>query len=110
MYQPAANTLPGTDSKAMHTGLGHPGQGQTSSELRHDGQHHAKKQGTGTVGLNTVGQSQKELNPQDPQFANQRKLDQDYPTGARAGVGGNAGEDRIPEPAERVAAENNPNR
>jgi hypothetical protein len=81
MYQSASSTLTGSDSGTTYTGLGHPGQGQTSSELRHDGQQHRKRQGLGTVGLGEVGQSQKEVNPQDPQFANQRALDQDYPTG-----------------------------
>ena len=35
----------------MHTGLGHPGQGQTSTELRHDGKHTATREGQGLQGL-----------------------------------------------------------
>ncbi|KZT63829.1 hypothetical protein DAEQUDRAFT_747708 [Daedalea quercina L-15889] len=33
------DTLTGATSKDVHNHLGHPGTGQTSSELRHDGQH-----------------------------------------------------------------------
>lgn len=40
----------------MHKGLGHPGQGQTSTELRHDGEHTSKKQG-GLVGRGAVTES-----------------------------------------------------
>ncbi|KAI5117283.1 hypothetical protein M0805_005608 [Coniferiporia weirii] len=43
----ASDTLTGTTSADVHTGYGHPGQGQTSSELRHDGQHGRKKQELG---------------------------------------------------------------
>ena len=41
----------------MHTGLGHPGQGQTSNELRHDGQHTRKNVGGHGGGLAGVGAS-----------------------------------------------------
>ena len=41
----------------MHTGLGHPGQGQTSTELRHDGQHTSKNVGGHGGGLAGVGAS-----------------------------------------------------
>ncbi|KAF2736329.1 hypothetical protein EJ04DRAFT_169730 [Polyplosphaeria fusca] len=37
IFQSASSTLQGADSADVHTGLGHPGHGQTSSELRHDG-------------------------------------------------------------------------
>lgn len=51
MYQDASTTLGGATSKDVHTGLGHPGQGMTSTEERHDGMHGRKKQGLGTAGL-----------------------------------------------------------
>lgn len=35
----AADTLTGATSQDVHNHLGHPGTGQTSSELHHDGQH-----------------------------------------------------------------------
>ena len=39
----------------MHTGLGHPGQGQTCSELTHDGGHNSSKQGGGLAGVGASG-------------------------------------------------------
>lgn len=47
----ALDTLGGTDSGAVHTGLGHPGSGQTSSELRNEGQSGLKGQETGGSGM-----------------------------------------------------------
>ncbi|KAH9831187.1 uncharacterized protein C8Q71DRAFT_727014 [Rhodofomes roseus] len=38
----AGDTLTGATSKDVHAHLGHPGSGQTSSELHHDGQHGRK--------------------------------------------------------------------
>ncbi|KAB8232494.1 hypothetical protein ETB97_000857 [Aspergillus alliaceus] len=43
----AEQTLMGATSQDVHTGLGHPGSGQTSTELRHDGQAHRKNPGQG---------------------------------------------------------------
>lgn len=95
MYQSAGDTLTGADSKDVHTGLGHPGQGQTSSELHHDGQSHRKRQGLGTVGLTTEPDSHKPIDPHDPYMADQRSLEGDHPTGRIANQP-NA-EDRVPE-------------
>jgi hypothetical protein len=47
MYQDASSTITGATSADVHTGLGHPGQGQTSNELRHAD----KKGGQGLTGL-----------------------------------------------------------
>ncbi|EKG12645.1 hypothetical protein MPH_10234 [Macrophomina phaseolina MS6] len=108
-YTPSAtDSLGGTTSADVHTGLGHPGEGQTSVEQRHDGQHGRKKQGTGLVGVgaNTIGvNGRDEVNPHDPGFASQRALDKDVQTGTRGTVGGPAAEERLPESADRVAAE-----
>ena len=54
-YTSANDTLGGTTSGAVHTGLGHPGQGQTSTELRHDGTHTATREGNGLQGLSQGG-------------------------------------------------------
>ncbi|KAF2657654.1 hypothetical protein K491DRAFT_594533 [Lophiostoma macrostomum CBS 122681] len=97
MYQSASETLQGATSQDVHTGLGHPGQGQTSSELHHDGQHTRTKQGLGTVGLARVSDSAKPVNPHDPEFANQRNLEEDVPAGKRGNVGGPPAEERVPE-------------
>ena len=42
----------------------------------------------------------------DPHFAGQRNLEEKVPAGQRGNVGGPAAQERIPETAERVAAEN----
>ncbi|KAI0777263.1 hypothetical protein BD413DRAFT_638962 [Trametes elegans] len=42
------DTLGGATSKDVNDGLGHPGQGQTSAELHHDGSAHRKRQLRGT--------------------------------------------------------------
>jgi hypothetical protein len=55
-FTPASATLGGADSRDLHQGLGHPGQGQTSTEIRHDGEHHRKRDGDG-AGLQGVGSS-----------------------------------------------------
>lgn len=47
----AESTLQGATSQDVHKGLGHPGSGQTSTEIRHDGEHHRKRQGHGLEGV-----------------------------------------------------------
>lgn len=54
---PASATLGGATSADVHTGLGHPGSGQTSTELRHEGQHTSKNVGGHGAGLAGVGAS-----------------------------------------------------
>jgi hypothetical protein len=103
MYQDASTTLQGATSADVHTGLGHPGQGQTSSELRDN-----TRVDNGLVGLSSqTERSAKNENTtgRDPAFAHQRNLD-DVPTGQRGNIGGPPAEEREPETADRVAAEN----
>lgn len=96
--------MPGATSGAVHTGLGHPGQGQTSRELRHDGAQHSGQ--GGYEGLKSTAAA-KVTDPRDPLQADQRALDKDEAApGQRGNVGGPAAEDRIPEGSERVAVEN----
>lgn len=100
MYQKASDTLTGATSGDVHTGLGHPGQGQTSSEL-----HHEKKGGQGLAGLaDSVSQGNVKDLKDDPTHAAQRNLD-NVPTGQRGNTGGPSAEERIPESASSVAAE-----
>jgi hypothetical protein len=102
MYQSASSTLTGASSADVHTGLGHPGQGQTSRELRHPD----RKDGKGLVGLAEgveQGKAAKELKDL-PEHAQQRNLG-DVPTGQRGNVGGPPAQELVPETAERVAAE-----
>ena len=55
--QADALDMPGATSGDVHTGLGHPGSGQTSSELRHEGQHTSKRVGSGFEGVGAEGGS-----------------------------------------------------
>ena len=43
----AADTMTGVTSGDVHDGIGKPGSGMTSAEMRHDGQHGRRKQGLG---------------------------------------------------------------
>lgn len=102
MFRDASSTLTGASSGDVHTGLGHPGQGQTSNELHHD-----KKVGQGLTGLaDSVGQGNVKDLKDDPTHAAQRNLD-NVPTGQRGNTGGPAAEERVPESASSVAAETN---
>lgn len=90
----AQSTITGATSADVNTGLGKPASGQTSQEL-HDGSHER-------AGLEGVGASRK-----DP--IRERALDIDVPKGTRGksahpeDIPG--AEERLPESAERVAAE-----
>jgi hypothetical protein len=99
MYQDASSTLTGASSADVHTGLGHPGQGQTSNELRHPD----KKGGSGLAGLaDSVGQGNVKDLKDDPTHAHQRNLG-DVPTGQRGNTGGPSAQDRVPEGAQSAA-------
>lgn len=101
MYQSASSTITGATSADVHTGLGHPGQGQSSNELRH-----ADKQGgQGLAGL-AEGVSQHNVGSlkDDPTHAAQRNLG-DVPTGQRGNTGGAAAQESVPETAASVAAD-----
>jgi hypothetical protein len=101
MYQDASSTITGATSSDVHTGLGHPGQGQTSKEL-----HHAdKKGGSGLAGLaDSVEQGNVKDLKDLPEHAHQRNLD-DVPTGQRGNTGGPPAQERVPESAESVASD-----
>lgn len=102
----ATSTLGGSTSADVNTGLGKPIQGQTSAELRHDGQTHRKAVGGGGVeGLNTAP-GYKNVDPHAPEHAGQRALDSEVAQpGQRGTVGGPPAEERLPETAEGVATE-----
>lgn len=109
MYPTGENReLPGTDSGAVHTGLGKPIQGQSSSELRHDGQNSGKKQELGLAGQTSGFPDQTggpgKGNLQDPEFAGQRNLGVDE-AGTRGNAGGLSAQEQVPESAETVARE-----
>jgi len=106
----ASDTIQGATSGDVHTGLGHPGQGQSSKEL-HDG---SKSGGMG--GPEGVGGTAPVANLVDahqPEHADQRALNKDDAKVGRGSAGGDAAQDRggaaaqdrIPESADTVAAE-----
>lgn len=100
---PASSTLTGADSRSVHTGLGHPGQGQTSTEIRHDGQHHRKRAGAGLEGVGSSGDKGLE----DPAY--NPRPDDDHAEGPVSAREHNAtlpgAEDMLPESAEGFPSE-----
>lgn len=103
--QASAMDFPGATSGDVNKGMGKPIQGQTSSELHHDGQHHNKNPGTGLDGIKSGAQG-KTVDAHDPMHADQRAIDKDEAVIGRGNVGGPAAEERIPESANTVASEN----
>ncbi|KAJ8111183.1 hypothetical protein OPT61_g6162 [Boeremia exigua] len=96
-FTSASSTLVGADSGSVHTGLGHPGQGQSSSEL-HDNSTHSGGSG-GLVGLKeNHGQGNVADLKDDPTHAKQRNLKEDA-AGTRGNTGGLAAQEREPEQA-----------
>ena len=88
----ASSTLSGATSGDVHTGLGHPGQGQTSSELRHDGR------GGGLAGVGASGvASGNQMVDTDTQ-PKERGLDKEE--GQYAGSRGDKGDDYPQPPAQ----------
>lgn len=93
----ASSTLSGATSGDVHTGSGHPGQGQTSTELRHDGQHTSKKQGGGLAGVGASVGSSNQMVDKDTQ-PKERAVDKEE--GQFAGTRGDKGEDYPQPPAQ----------
>lgn len=93
----ASDTLGGATSGDVHTGLGHPGQGQTSSELRHDGEHTSKKHGGGLAGVGASVGSSNQMVDKDTQ-PKERALDKEE--GKFAGGRGDKGDDYPQPPAQ----------
>jgi hypothetical protein len=93
----AQSTISGSTSKDVHKGLGQPVQGQSSAELRHDGQSHNKNPGPGGVdGLKTAVQG-KTVDARLPENAPQRNLESDVVGGTRSDIP--SAEDRVPDSA-----------
>lgn len=47
---PASATLGGADSQDVHRDFGHPGHGQTTAEVSHNGERHRERGGAGLEG------------------------------------------------------------
>ena len=97
---PAA-TLTGATSKDVHTGLGHPGSGQTSTEIRHEGAHGRKKQSAGLEGVGAFREDKFERNLPD-----QRGIEREQNASGHRGNKGVLGAENIqPESADTLASE-----
>ncbi|CAD6574976.1 MAG: hypothetical protein ASARMPREDX12_007048 [Alectoria sarmentosa] len=92
----ASSTLGGATSADVHTGMGHPGQGQTSNELRH-GKNNSKKGGGGLAGVGASVESSNQMVDTDTQ-PKERAIDKEE--GKFAGTRGNKGEDYPQPPAQ----------
>jgi hypothetical protein len=101
----ASDTLVGATSADVHTGLGKPVQGQSSVEIRHDGHKHRKNDGHSLEGTGASA-SQTGINERDPVFAGQRALERDDAQVGKKEAGSTDAQNRLPETAETVAAEN----
>ncbi|KAI7406399.1 hypothetical protein KC332_g8196 [Hortaea werneckii] len=101
--QASAMDMPGATSGSVNTGLGKPMQGQTNTEIRHDGQHHRKAAGGGGFDGLKSGAHGGTVDPHDPAFASQRVLDKDEAVVGRGGA--LSAEERLPEGSETVAQE-----
>lgn len=94
----AESTLRGATSQDVHRGLGHPGVGQTNTEIRHDGQHGRKHQSNGLEGVGTYRQDRFARS-----LADQRGIDREDVYGGQHGDKGTLGaEDIAPQPADRA--------
>jgi len=96
----AQDTISGATSADVHTGLGHPGSGQTSNELHGDGNYQGKRERQGLAG---VGADQTDS-------FRERGLDIDHPKGTKGKSGVNredipGAEEREPVSSEFVASE-----
>ena len=99
IHQDASTTLNGASSADVHDHLGHPGAGMSSQELHDD----RRPPNSNFVGLKEVSVKNDKVTGKDPLFAHQRNLGP-VPAGQRGGQP--LAEDRYPEGAETVAAEN----
>lgn len=103
-YTSAADTLVGSSSADVDQGLGKPLQGQTNTEVRHDGQHGRKKQ---SAGLEGVGASVQDRGI-ERQFPDQRGLEREeaVSSGTRGNKAARAAAEEVePESAETLEQE-----
>lgn len=107
LEQATAPTVGGTTSADVHTGLGHPGSGQTSKEIHHDGEQGRKNPGASLEGVGAATREFKTVDERDPKMKQHRALDSDEAEVGRGTVGGPAAEERVPATAETVASEAN---
>ncbi len=96
-YTSASSTLGGATSQDVNEGLGRPMQGQTSTEIKHDGKHHRKRDRAGLEGVGSSGDKGME----DPKY--NPDPNDDHAEGPIPGREHNAvlpgGQDMLPEKA-----------
>lgn len=76
----AQDTLPGATSADVHTGIGHPGSGQSSAEVEHDGKSHRARDRQGLQGLAEGGSGM-----QGEESAHAANLQKDHVPGPQTG-------------------------
>ena len=104
-YTTAESTLGGATSGDVNTGLGKPMQGQSSSELRHDGQNSGQKQGLGLAGLQS-GKYNTNQGVDERMDESQRSLESEHGARGTRGDKSELGAEDLPgESAETVARE-----
>ncbi|ETN46993.1 uncharacterized protein HMPREF1541_01183 [Cyphellophora europaea CBS 101466] len=95
--------MPGSTSADVHTGLGHPGSGQTSTELKHGGQHTASRDGAGLEG---VGSGPRGVDREFAKLGEERSFGEHGPAAARENNASLPGAEEVPNVgAEQVASE-----
>ena len=102
-YTSALDTLGGATSGDVHTGLGHPGSGQTSTELRNEGQHTSKRDRTGLDGMTSGGSGLRDDGSHTSRALETEKTDSGPTIGHNVSIEG--AEEQVPVTAEEVAAE-----
>lgn len=100
--------MPGATSGDVHTGIGHPGSGQTSSEIRHEGKPKRERDATGLEGTGASGGTG--LQGNDDLSTEARRLQEEHPQrGPKAAQEHNTSltgaEGKTPIGADEVAAE-----
>ncbi|KAL9099130.1 MAG: hypothetical protein Q9163_005324 [Psora crenata] len=101
----ASDTLGGATSADVHKGMGHPGQGMTSKELKHDGNQTASKEGSGLASVGASGTASSNQMADARTEPNVRAYDQEdgHLAGQRGGADKQPGAaERHPESAEHI--------
>ncbi|KAF2480924.1 hypothetical protein BDY17DRAFT_254649 [Neohortaea acidophila] len=95
----AEDTILGSTSGDVHTGLGHPGSGQSSTEIRHDGEKGRNNPGKSVQGVGESTQNFETNDERDPQYKDDVD-ERERGRGEKLGA-----EDREPVSAENLASE-----
>jgi hypothetical protein len=103
-YTSATDTLGGATSGDVHTGMGHPGQGETSTEVRHDGPHTRKREGAGLDGLAQGGSGLRDEGNVEARRLARDTTDHGTINAREHNVSLEGAEDKLPTSAEELAS------